>query len=112
MCVCVCVCVCVSCSVVSDSARLLCLLNSPGKNTGVGSHFPSPEGLPDPGIEPRIPASQVDSLTTELPGKSYLPRRCGKEPTSEVVGQTEFPSVWHCLLGLSLVAFFNTLSHL
>ena len=60
----------------------------------------------------RLPVSQVDSLTTELPGKSYLPRRCGKEPASEVVGQTEFPSVWHCLLGLSLVAFFNTLSHL
>ena len=77
-----------------------------------GLPFPSPEDLPDPGIEPRLPASQVDSLTTELPGKSYLPRRCGKEPTSDVVGQTEFPSVWHCLLGLLLVAFFNSLSHL
>ena len=28
--------------------------------------FPSPEDLPDPGIEPRSPASQVDSLPTEL----------------------------------------------
>ena len=40
----VCVCVCVSCSVMSNSlqpqgpqtTRLLCLWNSPGKNTGVG----------------------------------------------------------------------------
>ena len=44
--VCVCVCVCVSCSAVSDSlwphglqpTGLFCPWNSPGKNTGVGSH--------------------------------------------------------------------------
>ena len=43
---CVCVCVCVSCSVISNSFRLhgleptgfLCPWDSPGKNTGVGSH--------------------------------------------------------------------------
>ena len=28
--------------------------------------FPSPEDLPDPGIEPRSPALQADSLLTEL----------------------------------------------
>ena len=48
VCVCVCVCVCACThSVVSDSlqspelssARLLCLWNFPGKNTGVGRHF-------------------------------------------------------------------------
>ena len=48
LCVCVCVCVCACThSVVSDSlqspelssARLLCLWNFPGKNTGVGRHF-------------------------------------------------------------------------
>ena len=45
--VCVCVCMCVSRSVMSDSlqphrlwpTRLLCLWDSPGKNTGVGCHF-------------------------------------------------------------------------
>ena len=42
------------------------------KNTGVGSLFPSPD-LPNPGIEPRSPALQVDSLPAELPGK---PRLC------------------------------------
>ena len=47
----------VSCSVISNSlwphglllARLLSPWNSPGTNTGVGSHF-SPQDLPDPGI--------------------------------------------------------------
>ena len=39
--------------------RLLCPWNSPGKNAGVGFYFL----LPDPGIEPRSPALQSDSLT-------------------------------------------------
>ena len=34
-----------------------------------GLPFPSPEALLDPGIEPRCPALQADSLLTELPGK-------------------------------------------
>ena len=33
-----------------------------------GLPFPSPEGLSDPGIEPRPPASQADSLPAEPPG--------------------------------------------
>ena len=32
--------------------------------------FPSPGDLPDPGIEPRSPALQAESLPTELQGKS------------------------------------------
>ena len=31
-----------------------------------GLPFPSPEDLPDPGIKPRSPAMQADSLLTEL----------------------------------------------
>ena len=31
--------------------------------------FPSPGDLPNPGIEPRCPALQVDSLPAEPPGK-------------------------------------------
>ena len=31
-----------------------------------GFPFPSPGGLPDPGIEPGSPAFQVDSLPSEL----------------------------------------------
>ena len=34
-----------------------------------GLPFPSPGDLPDPGIEPRSPALQADSLPAELPGK-------------------------------------------
>ena len=34
-----------------------------------GLPFPSPGALPDPGIEPKPPALQADSLPSELPGK-------------------------------------------
>ena len=37
----------------------------------VGLSFPSPENLPDPGIEPRSPTLQGDSLPSEPPGKNY-----------------------------------------
>ena len=40
--------------------------NSPGQNP---VPFPSPGNLPNPGIEPRSPALQVDSLPAEPPGK-------------------------------------------
>ena len=43
--------------------------NSPGQNTGGGSLIPSPGDLPNPGIEPRSPALQVDSLPAEPQGK-------------------------------------------
>ena len=33
--------------------------------------FPSPGHLPNPGIEPRSPALQADSLPTELRGKIF-----------------------------------------
>ena len=68
------VCVCVQCSVMSDSlrpeesARLLCSRDSPGKNTGVGSHSTSPGDLPDSGIEPRSSALQAD-FSAGPPGK-------------------------------------------
>ena len=40
-----------------------------------GLPFPSPGDLPDPGIEPRSPTLQADTLTSEPPGKPlcYLP---------------------------------------
>ena len=34
-----------------------------------GLPFPSPEDLPDPGIEPRSPALEADALTSEPPRK-------------------------------------------
>ena len=36
--------------------------------------IPSPGNLPNPGIEPRSPALQADSLLTEPPGKSFFRR--------------------------------------
>ena len=44
--------------------------NSPGQNTGVGSlSLTFPGDLPNPGMEPRSPALQTDSLLSEPPGK-------------------------------------------
>ena len=43
--------------------------NSPGQNSGVGSLFPSPGDLPNPGIKPRSPTLQADSLPAEPQGK-------------------------------------------
>ena len=43
---------------------LLCLWDSPSKNTGIGNHsFPQ-------GIKPESPALQADSLPSDLPGKT------------------------------------------
>ena len=57
--------------------------DSPGKTTGVGwdwSGFPvghgkpcpPPGDLPNPGIEPRSPTLQTDSLTFEVSGKPRI----------------------------------------
>ena len=43
--------------------------NSPDQNTGVGSLFPSPGDLSNPGVEPRSPTLQADSLPAEPEGK-------------------------------------------
>ena len=45
------------------------LWNSLGQNTGVDSLPPSPGDLPNPGIEPRSPTLQADSLPAEPQGK-------------------------------------------
>ena len=60
-----------SCSVMSDSLPphgLYSPWNSPGQNTEVNT-FPSPGDLPNPGIKPRSPALQVDSLPADPQGK-------------------------------------------
>ena len=43
--------------------------DSPGKNTGVGSHTLLQGNLPDPGIKSGFPMLKVDSLPFEPPGK-------------------------------------------
>ena len=37
-----------------------------------GLPFPSPGDLPDPGIKPRSPALQADTLPSETPGKPFF----------------------------------------
>ena len=59
-------------SVVSDSLQphgICSPWNSPGQNTVMGSHFPSPGDLPNPGIKPRSLTLQADSFTAEPSGK-------------------------------------------
>ena len=64
------------CSVLSHSlwlhglwpAREFCPWNPPGKNTGAVAISFSRD-LPDPGLEPVSPAPQVDSLSSEPPGR-------------------------------------------
>ena len=46
-----------------------CPWDSPGKNTGVGSHSLLQGVHPDPGIEPESPALKGDSLPSEQSGK-------------------------------------------
>ena len=61
-----------SCSVVSNSLRphgLYCPWDSLGQNTGVGSLSLLQGNLPNPGIEPRSPTLQADSLLAEPQGK-------------------------------------------
>ena len=52
-----------------QSARLLCLWNSPGKNTGVASHSLLQRTFPTQGSNTTSPALQADSLPSEPPGK-------------------------------------------
>jgi len=52
---------------VHSSDRLLCPWGFPGKNTGVCLPFPSPEDLPNPGIEPAFLIGRF--FTTEPPEK-------------------------------------------
>ena len=59
-------------SVLSNSVTPYNPWSSPGQNTGLGSFFPSPADLPNPGIKPGSPALQADSLATELSGKPHI----------------------------------------
>ena len=59
-----------------QSTRLLCPWDFPGKDTGVGCHFPSLGDHPNSGIQPGFPALQADSLPTELQGNpKFSPNR-------------------------------------
>ena len=62
-----------------------------------GLTFPSPGDLPDPGIEPRSPTLQADSLPSEPPEKPYVESRTWYNDLickAETETQTERTNVW------------------
>ena len=73
-----------------------------------GLPFPSPGDIPNPGIKPRSPALQADSLLTELQGKRYdiTLQQCGNTCISpHKTGQLELRhtvSVSLAILGLTV----------
>ena len=80
--------------VVSDSLwphGLYSPWNSPGQNTGVGSL--SSGDLPNPGIKPRSPALQADSLSTELSGKPSTWMNEWMNVTNPIVFSVTFANV-------------------
>ena len=75
----ICTCICTSHSVMSDTLHPMdCSLQTPlfmeFSRQEYLSELPfcSPGKLPDPGIQPRSPALQTDSLPSEPPGKSLI----------------------------------------
>ena len=56
-----------------------------------GSPFPSPEDLPDPGIEHGSPTLQADSLPSEPPGK---PLRTFQPRSEEHTSELQFSALW------------------
>ena len=62
-----------------------------------GLPFPSPGDLLDPGIEPRSPTSQVDSLLSEPPGK---PASRDQNPNSKTQQASQSLSEGHRLVSL------------
>ena len=59
-----------------------------------GLPFPSPSDLPDPGMEPGFSALQVDSLSSELPGKSYLFQFSSVQFSRSIVSDWLFAIPW------------------
>ena len=55
-----------------------------------GKPFPCPGDLPNPGIKPRSPALQADSLPAELPGK---PKNTGVGSLSLLQGNLPDPGI-------------------
>ena len=56
-----------------------------------GLPFPSPGDLPNPGIEPRYPTLEADTLTSEPPGKPFIignwNAKVGSQETPGVTGK-------------------------
>ena len=55
--------------IINDYYKQLQSMESSSPESWSGELFPSPGDLPTPGIKPRFPALQADSLPAETPGK-------------------------------------------
>ena len=67
--------------------------DSPGKNTGVGCHALLQEIFP--GIQPRSPMLQTDSLPSELPGKPLEKLNHFDKEQPQFPTQEEEEETWH-----------------
>ena len=56
--------------------------------------LPSPRDLPDPGIKPRSPALQADSLPSEPPGKLATRKRLAKGKEGNISGALILLHIW------------------
>ena len=72
--ICACVCVCVSCSVVSDFLPTHIAHQAPLPMEFSRQEYWSGLSFPSPGIEPRSPALEADSLPSVPPEKPYEPQ--------------------------------------
>ena len=89
-------------SVVSDSlwlhglqpGRLLCPWGFSREEYWSGLPCPSPGHLPNPGIEPRSPALQADSLLSELSGELYLFANCLFHVITHYIYMIPFHFIW------------------
>ena len=84
-------------------ARFLCPQGFSRQDYWSGLPYPPPGDFPNPGIKPRSPASQADSLPSELSGKSICIYRHGHFTTwaKRTGAQDQQPSLSHiCLYAL------------
>ena len=66
-----------------------------------GLPFPSPGDLPNPGIEPRSPALQADTLNSEPPGKSLELKRVEGKGFHPPLQPFWLSILWHLTLTVS-----------
>ena len=71
-----------------------------------GLPFPSPGDLPNPGIEPRSPAFQADTLTSEPPGKPTTPKLHPKLPSFQGLHRS-YPISYPCYPSKSVYRKFS-----
>ena len=99
-----CVIVCAGRSIVSDSLRSHGLsLEFSGQEYWSGVPFPSLEDLPHPGVEPRSPALQADSLPSEPAGKPWdkqIPHSC-------ILSELGLTSLLHAAMSYTSSVSFN-----